>query len=194
MLRASWRRFKRLLVGSAGPRRRCKRRRKSCVRIRNGSAFSARDSMRQTAGRGGRAAKKSSSRVVSKSWPQSSSSTKTGYNGTGKPTADSRSQPTVRRQRGEIFGGWRPSPAFSVSVASAGFSVPESRLDATLAGGFITVAFRGVRKAEGTSRGSLVESCGAHPRCDGNSAEAHEKEGVAGAPACRVCRVGAGFR
>src|SRR5271168_229605 len=98
MPRASPRRFRRLLVGSGGPRRRCSRRRKSCVRIRKGSAFSARDSMRQTAGLGGRAAKKSSSRAGSNSRPQSSSSTVTGYTGTGEPTADS-SQPTARRGR-----------------------------------------------------------------------------------------------
>ena len=81
-----------------------------------------------------------------------------------------------------------------VSVASTGFSVPGSRLDATVAEGFVSVAFRGVRKAEGKGRGFLVESRGAHPLCDGNSAEAYEREGVAGAPVCRVCRVGAGFR
>lgn len=87
-----------------------------------------------------------------------------------------------------------PSPRIFVSVASTGFRVPGSRLDATVADGFVSVAFRGVRKAEGKRRGFLVESRGAHPLCDGNSAEAHEKEGVAAAPACRVCRVGAGFR
>ena len=104
------------------------------------------------------------------------------------------SQPTARRQRGGIFGGWKPSPGFLVSVASTRFSVPGSRLDATVAGGFVSVASRGVRKAEGKSKGFLVESRGAHPLCDGNSAEAHKKEGVACAPACRVCRVGAGLR
>jgi len=67
-------------------------------------------------------------------------------------------------------------------------------LDATVADGFVSVASRGVRKAEGKSRGFLVEWHEAHPLYDGNSAEAQEKEGVAGAPACRVCRVGAGFR
>ena len=44
----------------------------------------------------------------------------------------------------------------------------------------VTVAFRGVRKAEGKNRGFLVELRGAHPLCDGNSAEVCEKEGVAG--------------
>ena len=67
-------------------------------------------------------------------------------------------------------------------------------MDAIVAGGFVSVASRGVRKAEGKSRGFLVEWPGAHPLCDGNSAEAYEKEGVAVAPACRVCRVGAGLR
>src|SRR5580692_2200262 len=103
---ASSRRLRRLLAGSAGPSSRCKRRRKSWVRIRNGSAFSARVSMRQTAGRGGRAAKKSSSRVRSKSWPQSSSSTVTGYNGT--------------EARVRVGGGDTPPPVFFVRVANTG--------------------------------------------------------------------------
>ena len=87
-----------------------------------------------------------------------------------------------------------PSPGVFSSVASTGFRVPGSRLDATVAGGFVSVAFRGVRKVEGRSRGFLAESRGVYPLCDGNSAEAYEKEGVAGAQACRVCRVGVGFR
>src|SRR6266849_5764772 len=75
-------RFKRLLAGSTGPRRRCNRPCKFWVRIRNGSAFSSRASIRQTAGCGCRAGKKSSSaRVASNSSPQSSSSTRSGYYG-----------------------------------------------------------------------------------------------------------------
>src|SRR5215467_9459477 len=76
MPRAKSRKLRRLLVGSGEPRSRCKRRCKFCVRIRKGSAFSSRGSIRQTAGRAGRAGKKSSSaRVASKSRPLSSSST-----------------------------------------------------------------------------------------------------------------------
>src|SRR5271155_5233282 len=115
---ASSRRLRRLLVGSGGPRRRCNRRRKSCVRIKNGSAFSARVSIRQTAGLGGRAGKKSSSaRAGSNSRPQSSSSTVTGYNGTGKLTVDS-SRLTARERR---EGGGPPSPFFSELHILMGF-------------------------------------------------------------------------
>src|SRR5580692_3061958 len=104
---ASSRRLRRLLVGSGGPRSRCNRRRKSCVRIRNGSAFSARDSIKQTAGLAGRAGKKSSSaRAGSKPRPQSSSSTVTGYNGT--------------EARVRVGGGDTPPPVFFVRVANTG--------------------------------------------------------------------------
>src|SRR5882762_6249602 len=85
MPRAKSLRFRRLLAGSTGPSKRCNRRCKFCVRIRNGSAFSSRDSIRQTAAFGGRAGKKSSSaRAASKSSLQSSSSTKREYYGQEK--------------------------------------------------------------------------------------------------------------
>src|SRR6266853_4770363 len=82
MPRANSLRFRRLLAGSTEPSRRCKRRCKFCVRTRNGSAFSSRGSIRQTAARGGKAGKKSSSaRALSNSSPQSSSSTWSEYYG-----------------------------------------------------------------------------------------------------------------
>src|SRR5260370_31803767 len=82
MGRAEAVRFKRLLAGSTGASRRCKRRWKFCVRIRNGSAFSSRGSIRQTAAFGGRTGKKCSSAYApSNSSPQSSSSTWSGYYG-----------------------------------------------------------------------------------------------------------------
>src|SRR2546429_9766177 len=43
-----------LLAGLAGPSSRSKRRRRFCVRIRNGSAFWSRGSIRQTAGGAGK--------------------------------------------------------------------------------------------------------------------------------------------
>src|SRR5258708_38734318 len=82
MLRANSLRFSRLLAGSIGPRSRCSLRCRFCVRIRNGSAFSSRASIRQTAGPVERAGKKSpSARAASNSSPQSSSSTESGYYG-----------------------------------------------------------------------------------------------------------------
>jgi len=57
----------------------------------------------------------------------------------------------------------------------------------------VSVASRGVDRAEEANRGILGEAHEAHPHCDGKCAEGYEKEGVAGEPACRVCRVGAGF-
>src|SRR5215472_4416067 len=77
---AKSRRLSRLLVGSGGPRRRSKRRRKFCVRIRNGSARFSRSSIRQTAGCSGTSGKKSSTvRAASNSSPLSRSSTGSGY-------------------------------------------------------------------------------------------------------------------
>src|SRR6266850_6957262 len=82
MPRAKSRRFRRLLAGSMGPRSLCKRRCKFCVRIRNGAAFSSRNSIRQTAACGGRTGKKSCSALAaSNSSPQSSSSTESEYYG-----------------------------------------------------------------------------------------------------------------
>src|SRR5260370_19047966 len=82
MLRANSLRFSRLLAGSIGPRSRGRLRCRFCVRIRNGSAFSCRASIRQTAGPGERAGKKfSSARAASYSSPQSSPSTQSGYYG-----------------------------------------------------------------------------------------------------------------
>src|SRR6267378_2415192 len=82
MPRAKSLRFRRLLAGSTGPKSRCSLRCRFWVRIRNDSAFSSRASIRQTAGCGGRAGKKSlSARVASNSSPQSSSSTSSEYYG-----------------------------------------------------------------------------------------------------------------
>src|ERR1700756_5123741 len=80
MLFVKSRKFKRLLVESSGPRSRCRRRRKSWVRIKRGWAEDCLGSIRHTAGSGGSAEKNSSSRAGSKSRPGSSSSTTTEYN------------------------------------------------------------------------------------------------------------------
>src|SRR5258705_12956289 len=73
------RKFKRLLVESSGLRSRCRRRRKSWVRMKRGWAEDCRGSIRHTAGSGGRAEKNSSSRAVSNSRPEPSVSTNSGY-------------------------------------------------------------------------------------------------------------------
>src|SRR5260370_14753984 len=82
MLRANSLRFSRLLAGSIGPRSRCSLRCRFCVRIRSGSAFASRASIKQPAGPGERAGKKSpSARAAPNPSPQSSPSTQSGYYG-----------------------------------------------------------------------------------------------------------------
>jgi hypothetical protein len=71
----------------------------------------------------------------------------------------------------EVARGWprrRPSPGFFVSVASTGFSDFVSCLDATVAGGLVSVAFEVVRgRAEGRE-GILLDDEDPHPGCTGN--------------------------
>src|ERR1700746_3636490 len=79
MLFVKLRKFKRLLVESSGPRSRCRRRRKSWVRMKRYGAEDCCGSIRHTAGSGGSAEKNSSSRAGSNSRPESSVSTNSGY-------------------------------------------------------------------------------------------------------------------
>src|SRR6266704_638869 len=119
MQRANALRFNRLLAGSTRPSSRCNRRCKFCVRIRNGSAFSSRGSIRQTAAWGGRAEKNSSSaRAASNSRPQSSSSTPSEYYAearTSEPKASSASllaellESHVDEERVVKFGAFAPT-------------------------------------------------------------------------------------
>src|SRR5260370_40833777 len=66
---------------SGGPGKCFRRRRRSAVRIRKGSAIVSGGSIRTTAGSGGRAEKKSAPRPASNSRLRSSSSTRTEYYG-----------------------------------------------------------------------------------------------------------------
>src|ERR1700736_1013955 len=77
--RARARKFSRLLAGSGGPSSRCSRRRKSCVRIRRGSAFASFSSTRQTAGLDGNPEKNPSSAAASNAREKTSSNTYSEY-------------------------------------------------------------------------------------------------------------------
>src|SRR5262245_18129669 len=94
---AKSRRFRRLLAGSGNPSSRCKRRRKSWVRMKRGSAAASLGSIKQTAGRGGRAEKNSSSTEGSNSSTQSSSSTESEYYG-GTGGHERRAQEEITRR------------------------------------------------------------------------------------------------